>query len=99
MTAPVVFRPQAEAELEDAQAWYEDRTRGLGQEFVMCVQAVIEGVRRNPAQFARVDGDVRRALVRRFPYAVMYLADPEGIAIIAVFQTSRDSAGGRAFTP
>lgn len=98
MSLPVVFRPQAEAELEEAQGWYEERTRGLGQEFVTCVQATIEVVRRNPERFPRVDGEVRRALVRRFPYAVLYLADPEFVAIIAVFHTSRDPVGwqGRA---
>lgn len=92
MSLPVVFRPQAEAEFEAAQAWYEERTRGLGQEFVTCVQATIEIVRRNPERLQRVDGEVRRALVRRFPYGIHYLADAESVAIIAVFNTSRDPA-------
>lgn len=63
-----------------------------------CVQATIELVRRNPERFPRVDGEVRRALVRRLPDAVLYLADPESVAIIAVFHTSRDPVGwqGRA---
>ncbi len=95
MSQPVVLRPQAEAEFEEAQGWYEERTRGLGQEFVTCVQATIEVVRRNPEQFQQVDGDVRRALVRRFPYAILYLADPETVAIIAVFHSSRDPADWR----
>lgn len=90
MTLPVVFRPQAEAEFEEAQTWYEARLPGLGQEFVTCVQAAIEIVRRSPAQSPRVDGEVRRALVRRFPYAVLYLADSEHVTIIAVFHTSRE---------
>lgn len=48
MSFRVVFRPQAQAEFEEALAWYEDRTRGLGQEFVTCVQATIESIRRDP---------------------------------------------------
>ena len=95
MSLPVVFRPQAEAEFEEAQGWYEERTRGLGQEFVTCVQATIEVIRRNPDQLQRVDREVRRALVRRFPYAILYLADPESTTIIAVFHTSRDPATWR----
>jgi toxin ParE1/3/4 len=87
---PVVFRPQAEAEFEEAQAWYEERLRGLGHEFVTSVQATINLVSRNPGQFQRIEGEVRRALVRRFPYAIFYLADPESVVIIAVFHTSRD---------
>jgi plasmid stabilization system protein ParE len=92
---PVVFRPQAEAEFEEAQAWYEERLRGLGQEFVTSVQATINLVSRNPGQFQRIDGEVRRALVRRFPYAILYLADLESVTIIAVFHTSRDPAAWR----
>lgn len=92
MSLPVVFRLEAEAEFEEAQAWYEDRLRGLGQEFVTRVQATIDVIRRNPGQFPRIDGEVRRALVRRFPYAIFYLADPESVVIIAVFHTSRDPA-------
>ena len=46
-----------------------------------------------PEQLQRVDGDVRRALVRRSPFAILCLADPESVAIIAVCHTSRDPAG------
>ena len=54
-----------------------------------CVQAAIEAMRREPEQFACTDGDVRRALVRRFPYAVFYVVESEGIVVIAVYHSSR----------
>jgi hypothetical protein len=73
VSLPVVFRPEAEVEFEEAQAWYEQRLRGLGQDFVSSVQLTIDLVSRNPGQFQRVDGEVRRALVRRFPYAIFWL--------------------------
>jgi len=86
----VVFLAQAEAEFEAAQAWYEDRSPGLGQAFVTSIQATIGRVRRAPLQFPVVDLDVRRALVRRFPYGVFYLAEEERVVVIAVFHSSRD---------
>jgi hypothetical protein len=42
VSLPVVFRPEADAEFEEAQAWYEKRLRRLGQEFVTSVQATIK---------------------------------------------------------
>ena len=95
LTRPVVFRPQAEEEFAEAQAWYASRSPGLGQQFVTCVQATVETLRRVPEQFPRAEGEVRRALVRRFPYAVLYLVDLESIAVVAVFHTSRDPATWR----
>lgn len=92
MRLSVAFLPRAEAELEDAQAWYEERSPGLGQAFVTCVQAAVEGIRRAPSQSPCVEGEVRRALVRRFPYAVFYLAGAECVVVIAVFHASREPA-------
>jgi hypothetical protein len=55
VSLPVVFRPEAEAEFEEAQAWYEERLRGLGQEFVTSVQATINLVSRNPGHIAGLE--------------------------------------------
>lgn len=96
MKRAVVFRPEAEAEFGEAQDWYEARSRGLGGEFVAYVAAAVEQLRDEPDHLQRVDGEVRRALVRRFPYAVLYLADSESVVVLAVFHTSRDPNGWRA---
>ena len=87
---PVTFLNEAEAELEEAQAWYEERSPGLGQAFVTSVQAAIERIRRSPWQFPVVDHEVRRALIRRFPYGVFYLAEEDRVVVIAVFHSSRN---------
>jgi plasmid stabilization system protein ParE len=79
--------PEAEAELEEAFGWYEERTPGLGSGFMRAVRAAFATVSRNPEQFARVRGEIRRALVRRFPYAVYYIVEPGQISVIAVVHT------------
>ena len=95
MTLRVVLRPEALAELEEARAWYEERDLGLGEEFYRCVEAVVEGARRSPDQYPCVHGEVRRGLVRRFPYGVFYMVTDDTIVILAVFHASRDPAGWR----
>ena len=45
---PVIVRPRAEADLENAKAWYEERREGLGSEFVLAARLAIEKIRANP---------------------------------------------------
>lgn len=90
MSRRLVVRPEAERELADAFDWYEERVPGLGSEFLRCIDAVLSAVRRNPRQFPQVHRSVRRALTRRFPYAVFFVDDEERIAVLAVFHAKRD---------
>ena len=41
--------------------------------------------------FARVHGEVRRAVVSRFPYAVFYRVEPKRVVVLAVLHMARDS--------
>lgn len=59
--------PEAVADAREAYLWYEERRPGLGEEFLECVDACLERIRRNPELFEVVHEDYRRALVRRFP--------------------------------
>jgi plasmid stabilization system protein ParE len=81
---------EAELDIAEAYAWYEDRGVGLGEEFLSSVDACLEGVRRWPRMNAVVHEDFRRSLIRRFPYAVFYEQSESTVTIYAVFHTSRD---------
>jgi plasmid stabilization system protein ParE len=85
-----VVEPEAEDELNGAFDWYESRVAGLGREFMREVRAVFSMIGSNPEQFGRARGEIRRALVRRFPYAVYFVLDPEQISVIAWVHTRRN---------
>lgn len=87
---PVRLRPAALAELTDAWRWYEEQREGLGDEFRACVDAAMAELGREPFAWPRVRGEARRRMVRRFPYAVIYLVERQYIEVLAVFHTSRD---------
>jgi plasmid stabilization system protein ParE len=72
MTRRVIFKPAAEAEMEQAHAWYEQRKAGLGDEFLRCMDACIASMQRNPELYPVVHNQIRMALVKRFPYLVFY---------------------------
>lgn len=68
MTRRMVFRPEAEDEIAEAAQWYEARGLGLGANFLRAVEACIGSIQRNPLSHEKVFGNVRRAVLRRFPY-------------------------------
>lgn len=90
MTLPMVFRPVAQAEFDAAAAWYEGQQPGLGNDFVAEVQQVFDTIANHPERYPIADGDVREALVSRFPYCIYYRVKPDRVVVIAVFHTSRD---------
>lgn len=97
MTLPLRIRSEANAELNAAWNWYESRREGLGDDLLGCVDAAFAAVARAPNAYPRVDGAIRRALVRRFPYVILFREYPDYVAILAVFHTGRnpDEARGR----
>ncbi len=90
MSLRVVFRRAAQSEFEDAAAWYEDRRRGLGQEFAADVMDSIERAAERPQQYPVVAGDVRRTACRRFPFAIYFRVRGESLVVLAVFHGRRD---------
>lgn len=90
MAAEVFFAPEVEQDLVDAYAWYEERRVGLGEDFLSSTDACIEAISRNPMMHGVVHEKYRRALLRRFPYAVFYECENDIVTVYAVFHFSRD---------
>jgi plasmid stabilization system protein ParE len=88
---PVIFTQSARAELIDAQGWYENEAPGLGRRFRAAVDVVVRRMSAIPRQFPVIYKNVRRTLLRRFPYALMFVIEADGtLIVIACFHGSRD---------
>jgi plasmid stabilization system protein ParE len=92
MAGDPIFGPEAQEDLIDATDWYEAREPGLGADFLRCVDAAVQRIARNPESYPVVHRNTRMALVRRFPYLIIYRIATQGIIIVAVFHASRDPA-------
>jgi plasmid stabilization system protein ParE len=84
VTHKVSFRPEAEAEALETRDWYEARQAGLGAAFRQALDDAIERIADNPLQFQRARGETRRAILRRFPYAVYFRVLGNDILVLAV---------------
>jgi plasmid stabilization system protein ParE len=84
------FHPEAEAEFNDAIDYYEDKEGGLGYDFAVEVYATIQRITAFPKAWPVMKNDIRRSLVRRFPYGVLYFEKAEEIMVIAVMHLHRN---------
>src|SRR5262249_21676495 len=92
MSRPIRLLPEAKAEFDDAADWYEQQRSGLGVDFVARVGAVTQRIAANPRMHAKVYKDVRKAVVPKFPYVVLYREEATEVIVISVFHTSRNPA-------
>jgi toxin ParE1/3/4 len=72
MSRELIIRPEAEADIASAFGWYEARVSGLRSQFLLVLDAVFNSIVRDPNVYPRVYKQVRRALARRFPFAVFF---------------------------
>ncbi len=95
MTYRVKMLPEAEAEVAEAYAWYQEQRLGLGDEFLLSLEAVLGLLSRTPLMFGETYKNGRKALLRRFPYVVVYLVDEDTVIVTSVHHTSRSPSRWR----
>ena len=87
---PIVVRPAAAADIDEAFLWYERQRPGLGDEFLAAVQSTRDGIAAHPAMYPVLHRNTRRALVRRFPYGIFYRVYADVIVVVACMHARRD---------
>ena len=85
----VSFHLLAERELNDTARYYELESPGLGRAFLDALEKTCASICEQPHAGATVVGAIRRRLIRRFPYALLYSVHPESIRILAVMNLKR----------
>lgn len=85
----LLFLPEAEEDIRAARSWYAGEAFGLGEAFLTALGRCLDRIREQPRGFPRVDGEIRRALVRPFPYGVFYLDGADAILVLACMHASR----------
>jgi plasmid stabilization system protein ParE len=84
------FHPDAEQELNDAIDFYESKEFGLGIDFAIEIKKAIERIESYPQSWTILDGEIRRALLNRFPYGILYAVNDSEIIILAIMHLRRN---------
>jgi len=83
------FHPDAELELNAAVDYYEECKTNLGSEFAYEVQKTIQRILELPNSWQKLDQEIRRCLINRFPFGIIYYQRDNEIVILAVMQLQR----------
>jgi toxin ParE1/3/4 len=82
--------PEARREASTATTWYHTRSHDAARDFTRAVRAGVQSIRERPAAWARWKGsDVRRKILRRFPYSIFYIVENDAVVIVAIAHHKR----------
>jgi toxin ParE1/3/4 len=84
------FHPEAEIEFIEAVEYYEDCQQGLGHDFAIEVNLTIERLLLYPEAWPEIDEDIRRILLKRYPYGILYSIKDDNIFILAMMNLHRE---------
>jgi plasmid stabilization system protein ParE len=88
----LVSDPRADLDIEGTFDWYEREQPGLGLDFLTELRATYDRIIKGPLKYQELRSGIRRALFRRFPYAVYFAVEGQVIVVLAVLHASRDPA-------
>ena len=90
MNWQLIVETAAEAEIFEAAEWIARRNPAASERFLAAVDDALAAIENNPLQYQVVRGIVRRVLVRRFPYALLYSISDDRVVVTVCFHTHRD---------
>ena len=86
----LILRKEAEQDIQDAYDWYEQQRAYLGTAFIAEIDALLERIDNHQEMYAVAHSGVRRALCRKFPFAIYYACSAHGVEVIAVLHQRRN---------
>jgi toxin ParE1/3/4 len=88
----LIAESAADHDVVAAFDWYEGEKPGLGSEFLDELAVTYERIQDGPLRYEDLRGGIRRALLRRFPYAVYFAVERDLVVVVAVLHGTRDPA-------
>jgi toxin ParE1/3/4 len=92
MVFEIIVKPLARIDLDEAILWYENKLNGLGERFYQAFLTASEAIRKSPDAFIEISPDIRRIIIKKFPYKLFYTISENKVFIIGIIHAKR-SAG------
>jgi plasmid stabilization system protein ParE len=91
MRLRIELSPAAQIEFDEAADWYGAKSAELRERFVTTIDATLARIQRSPTAFPITHGThVRRNVLRKFPYIILFTVEADRILVYSVFHTSRN---------
>jgi len=76
----------------DSRDYYDDLVFGLGNKFVLEIEHIINRIRENPSAFPFCFNNYRKALLRKFPSAIVFKYDDSRVYILPLLIKKEDQS-------
>ena len=90
MTYRLRLLPEVEGDARIGHLWYEERSPGLGDDFLGEFYRGTAEIATNPLLCRTVHGAIRRRLLHRFPYSVYFTLEDDVVLVLGLFHCARD---------
>ena len=90
MNHSLSFLPEVEEDAIFAYLWYEEKSKGLGEDFLRIFYANVAEIARTPNLYSKIYKNFHRKLLKRFPYAIYFLVERKTIIIYGLFHCARN---------
>ena len=90
MDYKIELHETAEEELWEAIDWYDQQKNKLGREFAKAIEEFVAKIKTQPFLFPKIKKNKRKAVLKRFPYIIVFEIIGETIFILAIFHTKRN---------
>lgn len=84
------IRKEAELDIKSAFEYYEKQRRGLGHDFILCVEDGLSKIERKPLHYKIIYKKLRRITIRRFPYRILFIVQNNQVIVTAVFHARKN---------
>jgi toxin ParE1/3/4 len=85
----VEFHPEAQAEAENAQIWYEERSLIAAASFLRELSDAVRRAAENPDRYPTFVAGIHRVVLDRFPFTVFYRVKADTLLVVAVAHQKR----------
>ena len=90
MTRKLIVHPRVEAQAGGARDWYDAQRPGLGDRFVDELEVAVKKAHEPPLLSQKVHTEIRRILMRRFPYAIFFVSTESQVSVLGLLRQSEN---------
>lgn len=90
MSMRLELTPEAVADIDDATLWYFEEDPELAARFSIELERVLDQILENPRGWTELEPGIRRVLLRKFPYAVIFRVGSEVVHVVTVTHQHRE---------
>jgi len=85
----LIFHPDVSVEIKASYQWYEKQAKGLGEDFLAELQQSFGVITQYPNSWPPFGNNIRRFLLNKFPFSVIYSPSEKQILVLAVMHNKK----------